>query len=348
MTITITKKHLFVFLGFVACAIIIFFAVKSCGKADYETTAKDMKLNAMVAASLSQEILADYQKNWSSAISDNRAVNADGRREYCSEFSEAISWRYIYFAKKGYLSVLDSVANVVKEDMKIMEDAPSKYEETQKSFLAMYNDMNTLISLVKDPKGSLLTFGQRVNEVLLDFEKRYNETDLKISISDAEKNQKAVDIQELINNLLSNSPERQAELKANKEHKEKNESFMKMNAQKEGVITLPSGVQYKVIKQGTGAIPSDTTLVKVHYEGRLIDDEIFDSSYKRGEPATFRANQVIKGWTEALTHMPEGSIWEVYIPQELGYAERAQEKIKPYSTLIFKIELIKVNPKRRY
>lgn len=348
MTITITKKHLFAFLGVIVCALIIFFAVKSCGKADYETTAKEMKLNAMVAASISQEILADYHKNWSSAINDHRAINADGESEYCYEFSEAITWRYVYYTKKGYISVLDSVANVVKEKMKIMEDAPSKYEETQKSFLAMYNDMNTLISLVKDPKGSLLTFGQRVNEVLLDFENRYNETDLKISISDAESNQKAIDIQETINNLLANSPERKAEMKANKEYREKNERFMEINAKKEGVKTLPSGVQYKVIKEGTGAIPNDTSRVTVHYEGRLIDDTVFDSSYKRGEPTTFRANQVIKGWTEALTHMPEGSVWEVYIPQDLGYAEREQRGIKPYSTLIFKIELIKVNPRSRY
>ena len=111
--------------------------------------------------------------------------------------------------------------------------------------------------------------------------------------------------------------------------------------------TLPSGVQYKVIKEGTGAIPSDTSLVKVNYEGRLINDTIFDSSYKRGEAATFRANQVIKGWTEALTHMPAGSVWEVYIPQELAYGERAQRNIDPFSALIFKIELIEVNPKKK-
>jgi FKBP-type peptidyl-prolyl cis-trans isomerase FklB len=126
-------------------------------------------------------------------------------------------------------------------------------------------------------------------------------------------------------------------------NKEAGEKFLAANAKKEGVKTLPSGVQYKVIKEGTGAIPTDTSLVKVHYEGRLVNDTIFDSSYKRGEPATFRANQVIKGWTEALCHMPEGSIWEVYIPQELAYGERQQNKIDPFSALIFKIELIDAN-----
>ena len=128
-------------------------------------------------------------------------------------------------------------------------------------------------------------------------------------------------------------------------NKEAGEKFLAENAKKEGVKTLPSGVQYKVLKEGTCIIPADTSLVKVHYEGRLLNDSIFDSSYKRGEPTKFRANQVIKGWTDALTHMPVGSIWEVYIPQELAYGERESGIIKPFSVLIFKIELIEANAK---
>ena len=127
--------------------------------------------------------------------------------------------------------------------------------------------------------------------------------------------------------------------------KKKGEEWMAANAKKAGVKTLPSGVQYKVIKEGNGAMPKDTSLVTVNYEGRLIDGTVFDSSYKRGQPVDLRANQVIKGWTEALVHMPAGSVWEVYIPQELAYGEREQGQIKPYSPLVFKIELIKVNGK---
>ena len=87
-------------------------------------------------------------------------------------------------------------------------------------------------------------------------------------------------------------------------NKEEGEKFMAANAKKDGVKTLPSGVQYKVIKEGAGAIPADTSLVKVHYEGRLLNDSVFDSSYKRGEPVTLRCNQTIKGWTDAMVHMP--------------------------------------------
>ena len=127
--------------------------------------------------------------------------------------------------------------------------------------------------------------------------------------------------------------------------KKKGEEWMAANAKKAGVKTLPSGVQYKVIKEGNGAMPKHTSLVTVNYEGRLIDGTVFDSSYKRGQAVDLRANQVIKGWTEALVHMPAGSVWEVYIPQELAYGEREQGQIKPYSPLVFKIELIKVGGK---
>ena len=118
------------------------------------------------------------------------------------------------------------------------------------------------------------------------------------------------------------------------------EKFLAANKTKAGVKTLPSGVQYKVIKEGNGPMPKDTSMVKVNYEGRKIEGKVFDSSYKRGEPLELRANQVIKGWTDALVHMPVGSVWEVYIPQELAYGEREQGDIKPFSALIFKIELI--------
>ena len=129
-------------------------------------------------------------------------------------------------------------------------------------------------------------------------------------------------------------------------NREEGEKFLAANAKKEGVKTLESGVQYRIIKEGTGAVPADTSLVKVHYEGRLLNDSVFDSSYKRGEPITLRCNQTIKGWTDAMVHMPAGSIWEVYIPQDLAYGEREQGIIKPFSVLVFKIELLEVNPKK--
>ncbi len=124
-------------------------------------------------------------------------------------------------------------------------------------------------------------------------------------------------------------------------NKEAGEKFLAANKKKPGVVTLPSGVQYKVIKEGNGPMPKDTSKVEVLYEGKLLDGTVFDSTAKHGnDPVTMRANQVIKGWTEALVHMPVGSKWEVYIPQELAYGEREQGQIKPFSALIFTIELV--------
>jgi len=121
------------------------------------------------------------------------------------------------------------------------------------------------------------------------------------------------------------------------------ENFLAENKGKEGVVTLPSGLQYKVLKAGTGATPSATDTVVTHYTGRLINGQVFDSSVQRGEPATFPVNGVIAGWTEALQKMKEGGKWELYIPANLAYGERgAGQVIPPNAVLIFEIELLEV------
>lgn len=121
------------------------------------------------------------------------------------------------------------------------------------------------------------------------------------------------------------------------------EQFLAENKTKEGVQTTASGLQYKVITEGKGEKPTANSQVKVHYRGTLIDGTEFDSSYARNEPATFRASQVIAGWTEALQLMPVGSKWMLYIPQELGYGSRgAGDNIKPFSALIFEVELLDI------
>lgn len=137
----------------------------------------------------------------------------------------------------------------------------------------------------------------------------------------------------------ANEKKMEAEYGSNREEGEK---FLAENKTKEGVQVTPSGLQYKVIKQGKGAVPTTSDKVSVHYRGTLIDGTEFDSSYKRNKPTEFGVTQVIKGWTEALTMMPVGSKWELYIPQELAYGSRNQGQIKPFSTLIFEVELLDI------
>lgn len=121
-------------------------------------------------------------------------------------------------------------------------------------------------------------------------------------------------------------------------------TFLEANKNKPGVVTLPDGLQYKIITQGTGSKPKETDTVTVHYVGTLINGTEFDSSYKHGQPITFSLKNVIPGWTEALQLMPAGSTWEIYIPSELAYGEQgAPPVIGPNQTLIFKVNLISIN-----
>ena len=121
-----------------------------------------------------------------------------------------------------------------------------------------------------------------------------------------------------------------------------NEAFLAGNKSKEGVVTTSSGLQYKIITEGAGTIPDERAKIKVNYRGTFVDGTEFDSSYKNDVPSTFRVNQVIKGWTEALTKMPVGSKWMLYVPQDLAYGTTGNYDIPPFSTLIFEIELLEI------
>jgi FKBP-type peptidyl-prolyl cis-trans isomerase FklB len=122
------------------------------------------------------------------------------------------------------------------------------------------------------------------------------------------------------------------------------QEFLEANKQKPGIVSLPSGLQYEIITEGTGPKPAATNKVTCHYHGTLIDGTVFDSSVKRGQPATFPLNMVIKGWTEGLQLMPQGSKWRFFIPADLGYGDRqVSAQIGPNSTLIFEVELLGIS-----
>ena len=128
-------------------------------------------------------------------------------------------------------------------------------------------------------------------------------------------------------------------------HKKEGAEFLATNAKKENIVSLKSGMQYEIVKEGSGNKPSATDEVTVHYHGTLIDGSVFDSSVERGSPATFGVNQVIKGWTEALQLMPVGSKWKLYIPENLAYGANPHPggPIKPFMALIFEVELLAAN-----
>jgi FKBP-type peptidyl-prolyl cis-trans isomerase len=339
MTITIEKKHVYTFLGIVAIFLFLFLVFKACGKPNYETTAKEMKLNTMATCYLAAEVLSDYQESWRSAIHDNKAKNAEGEDAYTYDFNEAIRWRYQYYLKNGRISDLDSLANLVKGYMKDMDNPPSKFDKTQESFVGMYNDMNTLLSLVNNPKGSLMTFGAKVNELLMSVDTKFKETDLKISVPEDSVRAKVFEIK--LSEMASMISTKAEELNKYQSASKSNSDRLK----KEGFQEIPNGkgVLYKVIKSGNGKMPKEDSFVKVHYAGKTVDGEEFDSSWKRGEPIIITPNQVIRGWTTTLTNMHEGDRWEIFIPYDQAYGDKPQRGIPAYSDLMFDIELLKVN-----
>ncbi len=219
----------------------------------------------------------------------------------------------------------DALLEGIKEGLKSNDTTLSVYAEGLKLGASIKNDVDK--GLLKD---SSLTLDMKVLKAAL--------------LGALAKNEMQITVEEA-NALLQKTVEKKQKEAMEKQfgnNKVQGEKYLSENKSKEGVITLESGLQYKVIKNGSGAKPNATDKVKVHYEGKLIDGNVFDSSIQRGEPAEFMVNQVIKGWTEALQLMPVGSKWQIYIPQELAYGERDMQTIPPFSTLIFDVELIAI------
>ncbi len=166
--------------------------------------------------------------------------------------------------------------------------------------------------------------------------------DVAEGISDVLAGNAKMDVEEA--NAIFSEHMQKIQMEKHSGNVEAGKKFLEENAKKDGVITLPSGLQYMVMKEGTGPKPKATDKVTTHYHGTLIDGTVFDSSVDRGQPATFPVNGVIAAWVEALQLMPTGSKWKLFCPSELAYGERgAGQQIGPFATLIFEVELISIN-----
>ena len=171
--------------------------------------------------------------------------------------------------------------------------------------------------------------GQGIKDALTGGTPRLSEAEAREAVMKFQKDQMA--------------KQQEAQKAASAKAKAEGDAFLAANAKKDGVVTLPSGLQYKVITQGTGATPKASDTVSVHYRGRLVDGTEFDSSYKRNEPTSFPVGGVIPGWTEALQLMKVGSKWELYVPAKLAYGDRgAGGVIPPGATLVFEVELLSI------
>lgn len=210
---------------------------------------------------------------------------------------------------------------------------------------ALFSLSSQATELKTDTQKHSYVIGTQIGKQLSASNIQIDEQALFAAISDMLKGretQMTDDEMRLVVNRVREQQQQEAQ-RAGEENKKAGEAFLAKNAKSKGVKTLPSGLQYQVIKAGNGKKPTAADSVEAHYKGTLIDGTEFDSSYKRGQPATFPVQGVIKGWQEALPLMSEGAQWRIFVPSDLAYGERgAGDKIGPNSTLIFDIELFKV------
>ena len=211
----------------------------------------------------------------------------------------------------------------------------------------VYAEEDSVLKTEKDKISYIIgvDIGKKLKTQPLELNPDFITMGLKDSLTDGKLLMTEQEMKESMTALQKEMAEKQMALvkEAGEKNKIEGEAFIAENMKKEGVVTTPSGLQYKVIKEGTGKTPKLTDTVTVHYLGVLVDGTEFDSSYRRGEPATFGVDGVISGWTEALQLMKEGAKWQLFIPSNLAYGERnTGGKIGPNSTLIFEVELISI------
>jgi FKBP-type peptidyl-prolyl cis-trans isomerase FklB len=192
-----------------------------------------------------------------------------------------------------------------------------------------------------------LNVGKSLHRDSVDVEPEFVLQGLKDALADGKVLLTDDEIKTVMTDLQNQVRQKQEEkrLAAVETNKKEGAAFLAANATKPGVVTTPSGLQYKVLVTGTGPKPTADDQVVCNYRGTLLDNTEFDSSYKRGQPATFGVTGVIKGWTEALEMMPVGSKWQLFIPSDLAYGERGKGPIEPNATLIFEVELLSIQPK---
>ena len=278
------------------------------------------------------------------------------------------------------LGVVESATNVEYEyQMKISAADSTEREVLQKELKSKVDSLNKvnapkLDKFLKGVKEAIdggkdntpyiqgLTIGNQIADQMLpqfssaifasDTTKKVNKDQLISGMFSTLRNQdlaiSKMDAEQFVQSRMEKAQEvsqlkQEEDLKVNfKSEIENAEKFLAENAGKENVVVLPSGLQYQIIKKGSGAIPTENDQVKVHYHGTLMDGTVFDSSVDRNEPAVFGVNQVIPGWTEALKLMPVGSKWKVFVPYNLAYGAEDRGTIKPFSTLIFDVELLAI------
>ena len=324
------------------CAIVVVAALAWMGFIlfgnNYKKTATEMKVNTLVAQRLAIAMLTDYQDNWLRMETDQLGKNEKGEWVSTSDPKQIIAWRQQFFKQNGADVALQNLLGEIDENLNGMKLTPAKYRDTQNNFKEAANALKQLVELTKNPGDSLIGMCSGMGEFSKKIDSALEPTDFNFWVTFDEVKAKAdIVAQQIKDNEI-------VEALAKTSNGEQNNAINVLKYKKLGFKELPDGkgVLYHEVKAGKGSKPKDDTKLLVHYEGKLMDGTVFDSSYDRGQPASMRPSQTVPGFWHSLVKMKAGSKWEVYIPYDQAYGASETGKIKPFSALTFKIELLEV------
>lgn len=336
---SLSKTIISVITAVVVLGVVGLFCYMFFGK-NYKSNAKEMKTNSILVTRLAGIMLADYQQNWLKVETEKVGINAKGETVSTSNAADAIKWRMQAFKDNGCMDVLDSLMNVINENHAKMDVPPAKFKNMDVTLNDLYANVKALSELVHNPGNSLTDLSSKMEQLMKEVS-----DNIRISNNDIDFLIDYNDINAIISQFDASIKDKQVVEQMLKEH-----STIKMTQADaikyvlDGFKPLPDGkgVLYKEITKGSGPKALETSNVKLHYEGKLMDGTVFDSSYKTGEPVEMYPFQTVPGFGKALTNMQKGSKWVIFIPYSEAYGEADQGTIKPYSNLEFTIEVFSI------
>lgn len=305
---------------------------------NFKSNAMSMKVNATVASRLAGVMLRDYIDNWSRVEMEQLAKNAEGLIVSTNAPQKVLEWRQEFFKKNGCADALDKLVADVEEQEESMKLIPAKYRDTKDLFKELKNNVKELAQLTKQPGDSLVGMAVKMTELQKLVANNIEATDFNFYVSPE-------DVMKKVDEMTTAISDKDIVEALGKDVDGKANSIINvLKYKKLGFKELPKGkgVLYNIVKKGKGPKPKDDSMVKLNYEGKLMDGTVFDSSYNRGQPAVMRPSQTVPGFWHSLTSMPMGSKWEIYIPYDQAYGNRAAGQVKPFSDLFFTIETIAI------
>lgn len=303
---------------------------------NYKKNAMAMKVNTMVAQRLALTILTDYQDNWLRVETEKLGKNEKGEWVSTDDPKQLIGWRKQFFKQNGAEDALNSLLQEIDGNLNDMRLTPAKYRDTKDNFKEAASALRKLVQLTSNPGDSLIQMCEMMGEYAQKIDSSLEPTDFNFWVTIDDVKAKADAVAQNIKDKET------AEALDKTSSGAQNNAINVLKYKKMGFKELPGGkgVLYHEITSGKGPNPKDDTKLLVHYEGKLMDGTVFDSSYQRGQPASMRPSQTVPGFWHSLVKMKAGSKWEVYIPYDQAYGNRAAGAVKPYSDLFFTLEIM--------